>query len=191
MRICVFCGSSDGRLERYREAGRELGALLARAGIGVVYGGATIGVMGAVANGALAAGGEVIGVIPEAMTKVEIAHEGTDLRVVGTMHERKALMAELADAFIALPGGIGTMEEVFEVWTWAQLGYHRKPVGLLEIEGYWEALHRFVDHMVGEGFLREHHRQMLLIEDDAKVLLEQIRRYQAPGQDKLIDAHER
>ncbi len=191
MRICVFCGSSDGRLPRYREAGRELGTLLARAGIGVVYGGATIGVMGAVADGALAAGGEVIGVIPEAMTAVEIAHLGTDLRVVDTMHDRKALMAELSDAFIALPGGIGTMEEVFEVWTWAQLGYHRKPLALLEVEGYWDPLHRFIDQMVQEGFLKAKHREMLIIEEDAKVLLQQLKDYRAPEVQKILHGDER
>ncbi|MEO0420814.1 MAG: TIGR00730 family Rossman fold protein [Pseudomonadota bacterium] len=191
MRICVFCGSSDGRHERYREAGRALGSMLAKAGIGVVYGGATIGVMGAVADGALAEGGEVIGVIPEAMMTVEIAHHRTDLRVVGTMHERKALMAELSDAFIALPGGIGTMEEVFEVWTWAQLGYHGKPVSLLDIDGYWDALHRFVDHMVHEGFLRAAHREMLIIEDDASTLLERLKQYQPPKVDKLLRSEER
>lgn len=191
MRICVFCGSSDGRHERYREAGRALGSLLAKAGIGVVYGGATIGVMGAVADGALAEGGEVIGVIPKAMVTVEIAHHHTDLRIVNTMHERKALMAELSDAFVALPGGIGTMEEVFEVWTWAQLGYHAKPVALLDIDGYWDALHRFVDHMVHEGFLRAAHREMLIIEDDATTLLERLQQYRPPKVDKLLRGEDR
>ncbi|MEM9383755.1 MAG: TIGR00730 family Rossman fold protein [Pseudomonadota bacterium] len=191
MRICVFCGSSDGRHARYREAGRVLGGMLAKAGIGVVYGGARIGVMGAVADGALAEGGEVIGVIPKAMMSVEVAHHQTDLRVVGTMHERKALMAELSDAFVALPGGIGTMEEVFEVWTWAQLGYHAKPVALLEIDGYWKALHRFIDNMVEEGFLRAQHREMLIIEDDATSLLKRIRQYRAPEVDKLLRSEER
>lgn len=188
MRVCVFCGSSDGASPLYRDAGRAFGALLARRRIGVVYGGATIGVMGAVADGALAENGEVIGVIPQAMTEVEIAHGGTDLRVVATMHERKALMAELSDAFVALPGGIGTMEEVFEVWTWAQLGYHAKPVALLEVNGYWDSLHRFIDHMVAEGFLRQTHREMLIIEDNAEALLERIRRYQPPPTPRLIDA---
>lgn len=188
MHICVFCGSRDGVSARYAEAGRAFGHLLASEGIGVVYGGATIGVMGAVADGALARGGEVIGVIPKAMTEVEIAHQGTDLRIVDTMHERKALMADLADAFVALPGGIGTMEEVFEVWTWAQLGYHRKPVALLEVEDYWQALHRFVDHMENQGFLSAAHREMLIIEDDPAVLLRRLREYQAPPTRRLIGA---
>ncbi len=187
MRICVFCGSSDGASPAYRAAGRALGERLADEGIGVVYGGASIGVMGAVADGALARGGEVIGVIPRAMTRVEIAHQHlTELRVVQTMHERKATMAELSDAFVALPGGIGTLEEVFEVWTWAQLGYHRKPVALLEINGYWDGLHRFVDHMVAEGFLRQSCRDMLLIRDDVGELLADLRDWQPPPTARVI-----
>jgi uncharacterized protein (TIGR00730 family) len=189
MRICVFCGSSNGAQARYRAVGRDLGALLAGEGIGVVYGGASIGVMGAVADGALAAGGEVIGVIPQAMARVEVAHQHlTDLHIVRTMHERKAMMAELSNAFVALPGGIGTMEEVFEVWTWAQLGYHAKPVALLDVDDYWEGLLRFVDHMVTEGFLRQRFRDMLLQSKDGNTLLAQIRRYKPPPAPRLITA---
>jgi uncharacterized protein (TIGR00730 family) len=191
MRICVFCGSSTGEGPAYREAGAALGATLADEGIGVVYGGASIGVMGAVADAALAAGGEVIGVIPEAMCRVEVAHPAlTELHVVRTMHERKAMMADLADAFVALPGGIGTMEEVFEVWTWAQLGYHRKAVALLDVNRYWRALHRFVDHMVAEGFLRPAHREMLVLEDDVQRLLARLRAWEPPAVRRLIDRDE-
>lgn len=180
-RICVFCGANGGRDPVYRTAAQALGALLAREGIGLVYGGASIGLMGAVADAARAAGGEVIGVIPQALMKREIAHAGiADLRVVGSMHERKALMAELADGFIALPGGVGTLEELFEVWTWVHLGLHRKPCALLDVAGFYSGLARFLDHVEAEGFLREGVRGMLLVEHDPAALLTAMRSWRAP-----------
>lgn len=180
-RLCVFCGANAGRDPVYREAAGALGTLLAREGIGLVYGGASVGLMGAVADAARAAGGEVIGVIPQALMKREIAHAGlADLRVVGSMHERKALMAELADGFIALPGGIGTLEELFEVWTWVHLGLHRKPCALLDVAGFYAGLARFLDHVEAEGFLREGVRGMLLVERDPAALLAALRAWRAP-----------
>ena len=180
-RLCVFCGANAGRDPIYREAARALGTLLAEEGIGLVYGGASIGLMGAVADAARAAGGEVIGVIPRALMKREIAHAGlADLRVVGSMHERKALMAELADGFIALPGGVGTLEELFEVWTWVHLGLHHKPCALLDVAGFYSGLARFLDHVDDEGFLREGVREMLLVERDPAQLLTAMRAWRAP-----------
>jgi len=191
MRICVFCGSSPGRGERYREVATALGTLLARDGIGLVYGGATVGLMGTVADAVRAGGGEVIGVIPEAMVKKEIAHRGLmDLRIVGSMHERKALMAELSDAFVALPGGIGTFEELFEIWTWAQLGLHHKPCALLNVDGFYDGLIGFLDHVVGEGFLRPGHREMVLIEREPAALLARIATYAPPAVPKWIERDE-
>jgi uncharacterized protein (TIGR00730 family) len=180
-RICVFCGANAGRDPAYREAAQALGTTLAREGLGLVYGGASIGLMGAVADAARAAGGEVIGVIPRALMKREIAHAGlADLRVVGSMHERKALMAELADGFVALPGGVGTLEELFEVWTWVHLGLHRKPCALLDVAGFYSGLARFIDHVESEGFLREGVREMLLVERDPAALLAAMRAWRAP-----------
>jgi uncharacterized protein (TIGR00730 family) len=180
-RLCVFCGANAGRDPIYREAAQALGSLLAQEGIGLVYGGASIGLMGAVADAARAAGGEVIGVIPRALMKREIAHVGlADLRVVGSMHERKALMAELADGFIALPGGVGTLEELFEVWTWVHLGLHHKPCALLDVAGFYSGLARFLDHVDGEGFLREGVREMLLVERDPAQLLTAMRAWRVP-----------
>src|SRR3546814_750650 len=154
MRLCVFCGSSDGARPAYRDAAHALGKALADAGIGLVYGGAAVGLMGAVADGALARGGEVMGVLPRSLADRELAHPGlTQLHVVGSMHERKAMMAKLSDGFIALPGGLGTFEELFEIWTWAQLGYHRKPVALLNVDGYYDGLLSFLDHPVREAFV--------------------------------------
>jgi uncharacterized protein (TIGR00730 family) len=173
MRICVFCGSSPGADPGYLEQAAALGALLAERGIGLVYGGASVGTMGAVADGALAAGGEVIGVIPEHLSRVEISHAGlTELHVVADMHERKAKMAALADGFLALPGGAGTLEELFEVWTWAQLGLHSKPIGLVDVGGYYRPLWTFVEHMVAEGFVRPEHRDLVLMDADPRVLLD-------------------
>lgn len=161
-RVCVFCGSASGARPEYAESARKLGTALAERGIGVVYGGASVGLMGAVADAALAAGGEAIGVIPQALVDREVAHEGlTDLRVVGSMHERKALMAELSDAFVALPGGMGTLEELFEIFTWRQLGLHAKPIWLLDVAGYWAGLEAFLGHAEAEGFLRAGHRAAL------------------------------
>lgn len=169
-----------------------LGTLLAQRGIGLVYGGASIGLMGAVADAALAAGGEAIGVIPRALAEREVAHDGlTDLRVVGSMHERKAMMAELSDGFIALPGGLGTLEELFEIWTWAQLGSHRKPCAVLNAGGFYDPMLTFLDHVVAEAFISATHRGMLLVDDDAGRLLDKIEGYQAPTEDKLIRRDER
>jgi uncharacterized protein (TIGR00730 family) len=161
--VCVFCGSSPGGGPAYASEARELGALLADRGLRLVYGGAHVGSMGALADAALAAGGEVVGIIPRRMARQEVAHEGlTELRVVSSMHERKAMMADLSDAFIALPGGLGTLEELAEILTWAQLGLHRKPVGLLDRSGFYDPLLGFLDHAVSEGFVRPRHRDLLL-----------------------------
>lgn len=183
--VCVFCGSSSGAGTRYVDAATSLGEYLARSGVQVVYGGAHVGTMGVLADAALAAGGEVVGVIPEGMVEREIAHTGlTELHVVADMHERKALMAERADAFIALPGGAGTLEELFEVWTWAQLGLHAKPIGLLDIDGFYQPLRAMVDHMVDEGFLRATHRDTLLFGTDPERLLIGLAEHQLPQVDK-------
>ncbi|GAB3583888.1 TIGR00730 family Rossman fold protein [Amycolatopsis endophytica] len=180
-RICVFCGSSAGGDAVYTDAATGLGKLLAERGIGLVYGGASVGLMGAVANGALQAGGEVIGVIPEHLKRVEIAHHDlSELIVTADMHERKAKMAELADAFLALPGGAGTLEELAEVWTWAQLGLHGKPIGLVDVAGYYRPFGEFIDHMVTEKFLREQHRDLIFVDEDPAVLLDSFSAYEAP-----------
>lgn len=187
-RLCVFCGSNAGRDPVYRGLAERLGQTLARRGIGVVYGGGRVGLMGALADATLAAGGEVIGVIPQSLLAREIGHRGlTDLRVVGSMHERKALMAELADGFVALPGGIGTLEELFEVWTWAQLGLHAKPCGLLDQDGFYAPLVRFLDHLVETGFVRLAHRAMLVYAASPDDLLRAFETYQPPTVEKWID----
>lgn len=188
MRYCVFCGSSPGRQTIYAQAAAHLGKTVAAAGIGLVYGGASVGLMGMVADAAQANGGEVIGVIPRSLVEKEVAHAGlADLRVVESMHQRKALMAELSDGFIALPGGIGTLEELFEVWTWAQLGDHRKPCALLNIAGFYDGLASFLDHIVEEAFLRPIHRNMLIVERDIDMLLSTLASYEAPAVVKWID----
>jgi hypothetical protein len=174
-RICVFCGSSPGGRPEYVAAAQGLARALAGRGLGLVYGGGAVGLMGVLARATLAAGGKVTGVIPRDLT---------DLRVVGSMHERKALMAGLADAFIALPGGLGTLEEFFEVFTWAQLGMHRKPCGLLDVGGYYRRLVDFLDHAVDEQFVRPEHRAMLLVEEDVAALLDRLAAYQPPDVDK-------
>jgi len=175
MRLCVFCGSSLGVSEAYREAAQGFGAALARRGIELVYGGAHVGLMGALADAVLAAGGRAIGVIPEALLERELAHRGlTDLRVVASMHERKALMASLSDGFVALPGGIGTLEELFEVWTWSQLGLHQKPCALLDVDGFYTGLIAFLDHTVAQGFVKPKQRQALLVESNPEVLLSRL-----------------
>ncbi|MFC3896621.1 TIGR00730 family Rossman fold protein [Lentzea rhizosphaerae] len=180
MRICVFCGSSAGRVRHVRAA-TEAGRLLARRGIEVVYGGGRVGTMGAVADGALNAGGSVIGVIPHHVVEWEIAHDGlTELHVVDTMHQRKALMADLSDAFVALPGGAGTLDELFEIWTWAQLELHAKPIGLLNVDGYYGHLIAMIDHMVSEGFLKPAYREMVLVDDDLERLLDRFADYVPP-----------
>lgn len=190
-RICIFCGSNNGARDAYVYAARAMGEALVRRGIGLVYGGGRVGLMGVVADAVLAAGGQVIGVIPESLVAKEVAHQGlTDLRVVGSMHERKALMAELADAFVALPGGFGTFEEFCEVLTWAQLGLHRKPCGVLNVAGYYDALLAMFDHAVTERFVRAEHRVLVLEEQDPERLLDMLMRYQPPKLDKWIDRDE-
>ncbi len=187
-RVLVFCGSNPGRRPVYVEAATALGSELAAQGIEVVYGGAQIGVMGALADAALAGGGTVIGVIPRLLLAKEVAHTGvSDMRVVETMHERKALMESLADGVIALPGGFGTLEELFEITTWAQLGIHAKPVALLNVAGYWDQLLGFIDFMVTEGFLRAQQRDALLIGDSAPDLLARMARYQPPVLGQWLD----
>jgi uncharacterized protein (TIGR00730 family) len=189
--ICVFCGSRPGTDPAYEVAARCLGQALAQANITLVYGGGNVGLMGVVADAALEAGGEVVGVIPEALMRREIGHPGlTKLHVVASMHERKAKMAELSDGFVALPGGTGTLEEFFEVLTWAQLGEHEKPCGLLDIAGYYGPLLAVFDHMVEKGFLKDHHREMLLLERDPTTLLERFARYEPPRVAKWIDESE-
>ena len=187
-RLCVFSGSSPGAHPAYAEASAALGRTLADAGIGVVYGGASVGLMGAVADAALAAGGEVVGVIPQSLVDREIAHPGlSELHIAQSMHERKALMAELSDGFVALPGGTGTLDELFEVYTWTQLGLHAKPLGLLDVRGYWKSLVAFLDHAVAERFLTAEHREMLVVADAPGTLLEAFRRWRAPVRGKWID----
>ena len=188
-RIVVFCGSSPGRRPAYVAAAQDLGRLLASRGIGVVYGGATIGLMGALADAALAAGGEVIGVIPRRLFPAETPHTGlSEQRVVATMHERKALMAELSDAVIALPGGTGTLDELFEMFTWSQLGLHRQPIGLLDVEDYWQPLLALMDHMVQERFINADHRDTLLVASDPETLLERLGSVERVGRSKWLDA---
>ena len=190
-RVCVFCGSIPGALPDYAAAARRFGTALAERGIGLVYGGGSVGLMGVLADAALAAGGEVVGVIPRALHAREIGHAAlTDLRVVETMHERKALMADLADGFVALPGGLGTLEEIFEVWTWAQLGIHAKPCGVLNAAGYFDPLLAFLDHAVAERFVRETHRAMMLVEPDPDALLRRMAAYRAPAVPKWLSERE-
>jgi uncharacterized protein (TIGR00730 family) len=190
-RLCVFSGSSPGAHPDYVRAAEELGGALAAQGIGLVYGGASVGLMGALADAVLDAGGDAIGVIPQALVEREIAHPGiADLRVVGSMHERKALMADLADGFVALPGGMGTLEELFEVYTWTQLGLHSKPLGLLDVRDYFAKLVGFLDHAVAERFLTVEHREMLVVEQRADALIEAFRRWRAPARGKWIDRAE-
>jgi len=186
-RICVFCGSSSGARPEYADAARTLASLLAGRGIGLVYGGGKIGLMGILADAMLAAGGEVIGVIPRALLLKEVGHRGvTELRVVETMHERKALMSELSDGFIALPGGFGTLDEFFEILTWAQLGFHGKPCGLLNVAGYFDDILRALDHAVAERFLRPQHRELVLADTSAAALLLQLAAFAPRHDDKWI-----
>jgi uncharacterized protein (TIGR00730 family) len=186
--ICVFCGSRSGGDPAYEAGARELGLALAEEGITLVYGGGRVGLMGVVADAVLEAGGRASGVIPEVLLEREIGHPGlTDLRVVGSMHERKALMSELSEGFVALPGGTGTLEEFFEVQTWAQLGEHGKPCGLLNVANYYEPLLDLFDHMVARGFLSEEHRAMVLVENEPRPLLDAFARYRPPKVVKWID----
>lgn len=179
--ICVYCASNPGHNPAYINLAASLGRLLAERGQTVVFGGGRVGLMGALADAALNAGGKVIGVMPHALVQREAAHRGlTKLHIVDSMHERKAMLAELSDGFIALPGGIGTLEELFETWTWAHLGVHNKPIGLLGVADYWQSLVQFLDHVGQEGFMRPNTREALLIDDDAQHLLDRMAAYVAP-----------
>ena len=190
-RICVFCGSNVGANGAYVEAARNLGRLFAREGIALVYGGGSVGLMGELADSVLGAGGEVIGVIPHALWAREVGHRGlTDLRIVETMHERKAMMADLADAFIALPGGLGTLEEIFEIWTWAQLGLHAKPLGFLDVEGFYAPLMNFLDAATRERFVKEPHRAIAIVERDPEALLRRFDTWRPPRVEKWITREE-
>jgi uncharacterized protein (TIGR00730 family) len=174
--------------QEYADSARVLAAALVERGIGLVYGGASVGIMGILADAVLAGGGRVIGVIPAALAHKEIAHQGlTELRVTRSMHERKLQMAELADGFIALPGGIGTLEEIFEIWTWAQLGLHAKPCGLLNVAGYYDKLAEFLDHTVEQGFLQSQYRAMLFVENTPQRVLTRLQDYTPPAVAKWVD----
>lgn len=186
-RLCVFCGSNHGVRPEYADAARELGAVLAEEGITLVYGGGRVGLMGEVADAVLERGGDVIGVIPHALDTRELAHDSlTEMHVVGTMHERKALMADLADGFVSLPGGMGTCDESFEILTWAQLGIHAKPCGLLNVCGYFDKLIAFVDHAVEQQFIKAEYRALILVDHDPRRLLERMRTYRSPVTDKWV-----
>jgi uncharacterized protein (TIGR00730 family) len=189
--ICVFCGSKHGDLPKYTAVARELGRALAREDLGLVYGGGSVGLMTEIADAVLEDDGHVVGVIPQALVDMEVAHLGLpDLRIVHSMHERKALMTELSDGFIAMPGGFGTLEELFEVITWGQLGFHHKPCGVLNAEGYYDGLLNFLDGAVEHGFLSPIHRQMLLVSDDPNDLLAQLRAYKPPAIEKILQEDE-
>jgi len=176
--VCVFCGSSTGNNTKYSAAAKHLGKLLAARKLTLVYGGGNVGLMGEIANSVLAHGGKAIGVIPQFLAEKELVHKGlSEVKVVGSMHERKAMMAELADGFIALPGGFGTLEETVEVLTWAQLGLHTKPIGLLNVDGYFNFLYEFFKHMVKEAFLHTEYKDMILIKDTAAEMLDSITTY--------------
>lgn len=187
MRVCVYSGSNLGFHPRYLAAARQLGKALARRGMHLIYGGASVGLMGAVADAALGEGGKVTGVIPDALVHAEVAHTALDdLRVVSSMHERKALMAELAEGFIALPGGLGTLEEIFEVWTWAQLGHHAKPCALYNVDGYFDRLIGFLDVMATEGFVALPHRDMLIVADGIEPIFERFSIHASPAIGKWL-----
>lgn len=188
-RICVYCGSSLGARPAYRQAAQRLGELLAERGIGIVFGGGCIGLMGVLADAALAKGGEVIGVIPDGLVRREIAHRGVSkLYVVGTMHQRKAMMADLSDAFIALPGGYGTLEEICETVTWSQLGIQQKPCGLLNVERYWDGLLALLDHAVDEKFVHPENGQLILVALTPERMLDRLLEWTPPGHiEKWLD----
>ncbi len=187
-KICVYCGSNPGRRPEYVAAARFLAEELLSREIGLVYGGAHVGIMGEIADTVLKGAGEVIGIMPQALVDREVSHTGlTELIIVDSMHERKAMMADLSDGFIALPGGLGTIEELFEVLTWAQLGFHKKPCGLLNASGYYDHLSAFLDHTVEEGFVKEAHRSMLIVEKDPVKLLDRFIDYDPPLVSKWIN----
>jgi uncharacterized protein (TIGR00730 family) len=190
-RLCVFCGSSPGRDPRHAETAAALGRALADRGIGLVFGGGSVGLMGVVADAVLARGGEVTGVIPRGLAARELAHRGVaDTRVVPTMHARKALMAELADGFVALPGGIGTFEELLEIATWGQLGIHRKPIGVLNVAGYYDPLVALLEHAVAEGFLPDKSRGLVVVEDAVDRLLDRLAGHRLPPAPEWVSADE-
>jgi uncharacterized protein (TIGR00730 family) len=190
-RLCVFCGSSRGRDPRHAAAAAALGGRLAARGIGLVFGGGSVGLMGVVADAVLAHGGTVTGVIPRGLAARELAHGGVaDMRVVPTMHARKALMAELADAFVALPGGIGTFEELLEVTTWGQLGIHAKPIGVLNVAGYYDPLVSLLEHAVAEGFLPQASRSLVIVDDDVERLLDRLAAHRLPPAPEWVTADE-
>jgi uncharacterized protein (TIGR00730 family) len=186
--LCVFCGSSSGATSAYKETATLFGKALAKNGIRLVYGGGSVGLMGVVATAALQNGGEVIGVIPKFLADKELALPTvSNLHVVGSMHERKALMSDLSDGFVALPGGVGTLEELFEVFTWAQLGLHTKPCGVLNVDGYYNSLIEFLKHTVDQRFMKEQNFQMLLVDENSERLMEKMNAYQSPKIEKWLD----
>lgn len=186
-RICVYCGSSAGRVPEYVQAAQELAMELVQHNTGLVYGGASVGVMGQIADAVLAQNGEVTGVIPQTLADKEVSHNGlTQLYVVNSMHERKSLMADLANGFVALPGGLGTLEELFEVLTWQQLGFHQKPVALLNVNGYYDKLLAFLDHSVAEKFVRQAHRDALIVANSAAGLITTMQAFQPKNLDKWM-----
>lgn len=186
--ICIYCGSNPGRRAAYAHNAEELAKALISRNLQLVYGGASVGIMGLIANTMLEMGGQVVGVIPDALVRKEVAHANlTELHVTQSMHERKTLMAELADGFIAMPGGIGTLEEIFEVWTWGQLGFHNKPCGLLNVEGYFDSLIKFLDNTVTEEFVQQPHRSMLLVDSNPTALLDKFASYHPPTIQKWVE----
>ena len=190
--VCVFTGSSFGRQPAYETAARALGAEIAKRGLTLIYGGASVGLMGAVADAALDADGRVVGVLPKALADLEIAHEGlTELKVVDSMHARKTAMADASDAFVALPGGLGTAEETFEVWTWSQLGIHQKPIGFLNVDGYFDALFNFLDHAVAEGFVKQKHNDLAVRTSHPSELLDALSAVNTTYEPKWIDKPDR
>ncbi|MBI1282459.1 MAG: TIGR00730 family Rossman fold protein [Anaerolineaceae bacterium] len=189
--VCIFCGSYTGTQPMYAAAAHAMGMGLAQRGLGLVYGGGRVGLMGAVADGTLVGGGKVTGIIPQSLVDRELAHVGlSELHVVASMHQRKALMAEIADAFVAMPGGFGTLDELFEIITWAQLGFHNKPIALLNIGGYFDPLRTFIDHMVTEGFVKPEHRDAVLVKNEVDDLLDTLLTYQPPQLEKWIKKRE-
>lgn len=186
-KIAVFCGSGTGNTQKYTQAAEEFANVMSSAGITVIYGGAKVGLMGIIANRMLENGGKVIGVMPKSLVDVEIAHDAlTELHVVNSMHERKALIADLADSFIMLPGGSGSLDEFFEMFTWAQLGYHAKPCGILNVDGYYNYLLKFLDHVVSEGFLKNEYRNMIIVNESPQTMLQNFISYRAPVNKKWI-----
>jgi uncharacterized protein (TIGR00730 family) len=185
--VCIFCGSYQGSQPIYMTAAHAMGMGLAQRGLGLVYGGGRVGLMGAVADGTLAGGGKVVGVIPQSLVDRELAHARlSEMHVVSSMHERKAMMAEIADAFVAMPGGFGTLDELFEIITWAQLGFHHKPIALLNVGGYFEPMLTFIEHMATEGFIKPEHRRAVLVKNEVDDLLDTLLNYQPPPLEKWI-----